>query len=222
MPGRKASAAAPRLIDRPTRAGYGEAMKQSTPKHVVSLNNIPPEGKSWDILDAAVWEAGLAEFAMDVRISSPVAAHIHILPTGVGYLVRGRITGGLVMPCNRCAEDAAVELDADFESFEALPDAAPAVGDDDDDADGQDDFFSDDVADSRIIMDGGSPTLDLAAVAWEEFVLALPVNPLCRPDCKGLCPSCGVNRNTGSCTCQQEQGDPRLAAIKNFKVKKSS
>ena len=222
MQGSMASMVVPRLIDRATMAGYGKAMKQNSPKHVVSLNNIPPEGKSWEILDAAIWEAGLAEFAMDVRISEPVAVHIHILPTGVGYLVRGHITGGLVMPCNRCAEDAAVELDADFEGFEALPDAVPVVGDDDDDADGQGDFFSDDVADSRIVMDGVSPTLDLAAVAWEEFVLALPANPLCRPDCKGLCPQCGVNRNTGDCTCQQEQGDPRLAALKNFKVKKSS
>ena len=195
-------------------------MKQSTPTHIVSLNNVPPEGKGWEILDPAIWENGLAEFSMDARITSPIAVHVHILPTGVGYLVKGSIRGGLVVPCNRCAEDASVELDATFENFESLPESAPMEGDDD--AEGEGDFFSDDVNDSHIVMEGGSPTLDLAAIAWEEFVLAMPLNPLCQPECKGLCPKCGSNRNTGSCNCQEEGGDPRLSVLKNFKVKKSS
>ena len=193
-------------------------MKHSTPTHIVSLNNIPPEGKGWDIVDSAIWDAGLAEFGMDVRIVAPVTVRVHILPTGIGFLVRGHIAGGLVMPCNRCAEDTSVTLDADFENFEALPDggqAAPADADDD----GENDFFDEEAGDSRIVMEGGSPTLDLAAVAWEEFVLALPTHPLCSPDCKGLCPQCGANRNTDQCSCQQDEGDPRLAALRQLKVK---
>ena len=195
-------------------------MKQNTPTHIVSLNNIPPEGKSWEILDPAIWEGGLAEFSMDARITEPISVRVHILPTGVGYLVKGSIRGALMVPCNRCAEDASVEINATFENFEALPES-PSVQDEDDDADGAD-FFSDDVDDSHIVMEGGIPTLDLAAIAWEEFVLAMPINPLCQPDCKGLCPKCGCNRNTASCNCQDGGGDPRLAVLQNFRVKKSS
>ena len=62
---------------------------------------------------------------------------------------------------------------------------------------------------------------DLAGLLWEEFVLALPVRPLCKPDCKGLCPDCGKNLNEGSCSCVRDEGDPRLAALRGLKVKKN-
>ena len=48
----------------------------------------------------------------------------------------------------------------------------------------------------------------------EQFYLALPMKPLCREDCKGLCPQCGTNLNTGTCECRPEWEDPRLAALK--------
>jgi uncharacterized protein len=47
----------------------------------------------------------------------------------------------------------------------------------------------------------------------------MPLNPLCREDCKGLCPQCGTNLNTETCDCAQEWEDPRLAALKQFQVK---
>jgi len=44
----------------------------------------------------------------------------------------------------------------------------------------------------------------------------LPMKPLCRDDCKGLCPQCGTNWNNGTCTCTTEWEDPRLAALKGL------
>ena len=43
--------------------------------------------------------------------------------------------------------------------------------------------------------------IDLSELLREQFYLALPMKPLCREDCRGLCPQCGVNRNTGTCDC---------------------
>jgi uncharacterized protein len=40
---------------------------------------------------------------------------------------------------------------------------------------------------------------------------------LCREDCKGICPECGIDRNTGECSCVADDIDPRWAALKNFK-----
>jgi uncharacterized protein len=51
----------------------------------------------------------------------------------------------------------------------------------------------------------------------EQFYLALPMKPLCRDECRGLCPSCGTNRNTGACTCAPVWEDPRLAPLKELK-----
>jgi hypothetical protein len=48
---------------------------------------------------------------------------------------------------------------------------------------------------------------------------ALPLKPLCREECKGLCPSCGADLNKGPCSCKGKKGDPRLAALKKLKDK---
>ena len=57
----------------------------------------------------------------------------------------------------------------------------------------------------------------LNEVLREQFYLALPMKPLCREDCAGLCPRCGTNRNTGSCSCVTEPEDPRLAPLRGLK-----
>jgi uncharacterized protein len=62
--------------------------------------------------------------------------------------------------------------------------------------------------------------IDLNELLREQFYLALPMKPLCRDECKGLCPQCGTNWNTGACTCTTQWEDPRLAALKGL-VKES-
>ena len=57
-----------------------------------------------------------------------------------------------------------------------------------------------------------SDTLDLDGFVTEEVVLALPSVILCRPDCKGLCPVCGRDRNESECGCEAP-GDPRWSAL---------
>jgi uncharacterized protein len=59
--------------------------------------------------------------------------------------------------------------------------------------------------------------LDLADVVREQVLLALPMQKLCRPDCQGICPVCGVNRNETTCQCKLQQVDERWAALKNLK-----
>ena len=49
--------------------------------------------------------------------------------------------------------------------------------------------------------------------------MALPMKPLCKPDCKGLCPSCGKDLNLGACGCTHETIDPRWEALKALKEK---
>jgi uncharacterized protein len=51
----------------------------------------------------------------------------------------------------------------------------------------------------------------------EQFYLALPMKPLCRDACAGLCSQCGTNLNTGTCQCTPQWEDPRLAPLKGLK-----
>ena len=56
--------------------------------------------------------------------------------------------------------------------------------------------------------------IDLGQLMQEQFYLSLPMKPLCAGDCKGLCPMCGTNLNRGTCACDPQWEDPRLAALK--------
>ncbi len=58
--------------------------------------------------------------------------------------------------------------------------------------------------------------LDLNRVVETETTLALPMKPLCREDCRGLCPACGGNRNLVACACAGRAPDPRLAALRDL------
>ena len=58
--------------------------------------------------------------------------------------------------------------------------------------------------------------IDLGQLMEEQFQLALPMKPLCRTDCRGLCAVCGGNRNTTACQCVARWDDPRLAVLKDL------
>jgi DUF177 domain-containing protein len=63
----------------------------------------------------------------------------------------------------------------------------------------------------------GSDSLDLAPLARDAVLLELPLAPLCRPDCAGLCPTCGADRNTTDCDCDGEVVDPRWSALDSLR-----
>jgi uncharacterized protein len=56
-------------------------------------------------------------------------------------------------------------------------------------------------------------TLDVAPIAEERVQMSIPMKPLCREDCQGLCPGCGADRNLGPCGCGDPKPDPRWAAL---------
>ena len=59
-------------------------------------------------------------------------------------------------------------------------------------------------------------TLDLTFPMREQILLSQPIQTLCRPDCKGLCPHCGRNLNENPCECKDDSTDPRLASLKTL------
>lgn len=64
--------------------------------------------------------------------------------------------------------------------------------------------------------------ITLEDVLKEQVLLALPLKAVCRENCKGLCPHCGKNLNTGTCSCVTEVADPRWAALADLKSKLKS
>jgi uncharacterized protein len=62
-------------------------------------------------------------------------------------------------------------------------------------------------------------TIDLDPIILEQIVLQIPMRVVCREDCKGLCPRCGVNLNLANCDCSNKIFDERLSVLKNLKIK---
>ena len=175
----------------------------------ILLHNIPPSGKEFVLEDQSVWTDPITEFSLNCTILEPLKAVFSVLVQDGGVLIRGRVTGRVAVPCNRCTEDAVVVVDQVVDAYEPFPTEDP------DEEDGGTDVDEEIL---RIAPSGQGIEMNLAALAWEEFLLALPMKPLCDPACKGLCPQCGANRNAASCSCETDGADPRLAVLRGLKV----
>jgi uncharacterized protein len=62
--------------------------------------------------------------------------------------------------------------------------------------------------------------IDFDPIVVEQILMQIPMKPLCKEDCRGICPDCGVDLNESNCQCRQESGHPGFAALKNFVVQK--
>jgi len=164
----------------------------------LSITDIPAEGREFSFADQALWSGPWSRYGLSLKPGKPLEGHLEVVPQKQGCLVRGRIFGSVVAPCDRCAEDVEIKLDSGFKIFESMS--------------GEDN----EAGESLLREKGGKIELNAAGVLWEQFVLALPVKPLCDPDCKGLCPLCGVNLNVRNCGCEKEGTDPRMAVFRNL------
>ena len=167
----------------------------------IALKDIPAEGREFHFTDQSLWTGPMGEFGLQVRPGKAFAARMFITPQDEGFLVAGSFSGSVLVPCDRCAEEIEIPLAGEFESFEEPSAKADEL-----------------LGECRIRRAKNVLDLDAAGYLWEQFMLALPVSPLCAEECKGLCPKCGVNRNQETCACAEDKGDPRLAVLRNLKL----
>jgi uncharacterized protein len=76
-------------------------------------------------------------------------------------------------------------------------------------------FSPDSVTDSQLLVPE-TAQINLAPLVREYMLLEIPISPLCRPDCKGLCPVCGENLNENMHQHDDEDTDPRLSGLKEL------
>ncbi|HEY8339106.1 MAG TPA: DUF177 domain-containing protein [Egibacteraceae bacterium] len=117
-----------------------------------------------------------------------------------GILVRGTLRAPLVLTCARCL--AEIHQDATAEVAELY--SSPERLDPDDELDP-----GYEIIEERI---------DLDTLLRDALIPAVPYQPLCRPDCAGLCPTCGIDRNTATCDCADTTIDPRWAALEGLRL----
>ncbi|TVL94331.1 metal-binding protein [Streptomyces sp. SAJ15] len=140
-----------------------------------------------------------------VREGATVQLDLRLESVMEGVLVTGTARAPLTGECVRCLEPLERELEADFQEMYSYPDADAwgREADSDDDAEEEDRLFLED------------DLLDLEPVLRDAVVLSLPLQPVCREDCLGLCPDCGM-RLTDDPDHHHDAVDIRWAALQGL------
>lgn len=141
----------------------------------------------------------------DFQFPDAAKGRVTFYRSGAELFFAGELAGNIVGECARCTEDFPLRLVVPFAAvFVPRPPGNTADPDDED----VDLYF----------YEGNE--VDLTPLLQESILLALPTLALCREDCRGLCPQCGINRNHGECDCEATRGDERLAVLRNLKLKR--
>jgi uncharacterized protein len=138
-------------------------------------------------------------------VASPVEFAADVWKDARKVRLTGQLKAALELECSRCLEPFEVPVAARFDVL-FLP-ASQNAGE------GEREVKEDDLGVSYYRDD----VIDLGEVIREQFYLALPMKPLCREACLGLCPVCGTNRNRDTCSCENEWTDPRLEPLRRLR-----
>ena len=132
-----------------------------------------------------------------------VRGAIELEKSGEVYTAHGWLEATVVVPCSRCLLPHPVPLHVEVDETVVLEQIDEPAS------------FQEGEADEPIpILSGDS--IDLSEVVRQMLILAVPPRTLCRPECRGLCPHCGIDHNQGECSCAERQVDPRLEALRKL------
>ena len=119
------------------------------------------------------------------------------------FLVKGNTEITVAIPCDRCLQDVAIELDIVFDKKCNMNVSEEKI----------------EEIEEQNYIDGYN--LDVDKLLYNEILIGWPMKILCSKDCKGICNVCGQNLNEGTCSCEDTGLDPRMSVIrdvfKNFK-----
>jgi uncharacterized protein len=184
-------------------------------KILVDRLSASPQAFSFEV--GSAWWRAVVPAGRDLprELDEPFQVALSAYRVADDLILDGEIRGGLPLECGRCLaryrqavrerfrvvlEPAGTRVPADPEGSQALARYGMCLADE---------------------LEAGwyqGNEIDLSGFVREVVCLALPVQPLCREDCAGLCPGCGVDRNAGGCACPEKTSDSPfavLAALRN-------
>ena len=142
----------------------------------------------------------------DLTLAAPIDGRVRLQRTNRGILAHAELRTALALECSRCLRDVEESVTVDI-TEEYLPSLDLATGKP---------LSNDEEPDVLRLTDHHE--LDLETPVREAIQLAEPIAPLCRPDCPGLCIVCGGRLDEGSHDHPDDDVDPRLEALRGFRV----
>jgi DUF177 domain-containing protein len=148
---------------------------------------------------------GQFDVDQDFRVVAPISLAFEIFKDGPRFRLAGHVQTTLELLCSRCLESYATPVDAPFD-LRYQPHSENT-------GEGEREIAEDDLTTAFYEHD----EIDLGQLMREQFYLSLPMKPLCRDECRGLCSLCGTNLNRGACACTHAWEDPRLAVLRELR-----
>jgi len=163
----------------------------------IIASKIPRDGLKLDLQEDLKVEG--------VDVVAPVRVSLTVRKVGRGVVIEGVLEGKVRLQCGSCLEYFQAPVRSEFTAdFRPVPKQ---------EAESEAELLEADLDVSYFSGD----EIDLRDVLREQVFLGIPMSPLCREDCKGLCPVCGVNRNRVTCECVPGAVDPRFRALLKLK-----
>ena len=134
----------------------------------------------------------------DYRFKEPLSVKGGVSNTGGALTLKADVSGVMVTQCARCMKDINVPIEFTISETLMRSDDSEMKGTISDDED-------------VIVFEGNTISLD--EIIENNFIMNLSPRYLCSEDCKGLCPKCGKDLNEGNCDCDDDEIDPRWAAL---------
>ena len=164
------------------------------PRLIMELSAIPQEGISQHFTSTG---SALGFVDAELRVVQPVEIECRFFKVDEEVVVQGNLHSAVHLTCSRCAEEFKQPLSVDLEAV-YLPMHAISSERAKELEEGEADVYA-----------YAAPLIDIAEMVRDKLFFSIPLQPHCMVGCKGLCPSCGVNRNTISCQCAEEKlGSP--------------
>ena len=171
------------------------------------LLEIPTEGKEFtNVYDVAEVVKSLEEREYkQSRPLAPLEVRVHMIRSERQVFARGWIIGRMELTCSRCLEPFGMTIQLEFQQT-FFPYSKPLNS-------GEMGLSADDLD----VTYYSGEEVDLTHIIWDELILGIQFSPLCRQDCKGLCPRCGANLNKGKCLCPPKSVAFRWEALRQIK-----
>lgn len=160
------------------------------------------EGFPARVLLKALPESMVIDYDSVVRVNS-AELDLNIQKSGEEFYCQGNANASIRLTCARCLEEFDLELSNTTDFIVCSKQWHDNQGNIEDSED-------------YVFFEGKELQADVTDIVRQTIIISLSLKPLCSPDCRGLCPTCGVNRNEVSCKCRREQTDGRWEALRKL------
>jgi len=177
----------------------------------INVKNLPGEGRTYRLTKSDEWLSTVLPESREPHFSiDDASVTCFVSRTGRTVNLRGTLETDVHLECCRCLKKFTLAVKAEF-TYTLIPVDNMPEGEEVE-LTGEDlgfGYYKDD-------------TVDLDPIILEQVILQIPIKPLCRESCKGLCPVCGIDLNRQSCNHQTEVFESPFAVLKKLKVKNAN